>query len=134
MNRTMLTSGKKSRDAMTIMRIWSVLALSSLHKHNGLASWCLSIWASSSRPGASIAIGQRLVARYQKQAVQEKPPTPLLAKTGDQSSALPPERGSKDPGVVVCQEVKSAEGASIPSTRHADANEHGTAQDGSLRM
>ncbi len=83
---------------------------------------------------ASLNIGQRLVARYKKQAVQEKPPTPLLAKTGDQSSALPPERGSKDTGVVVCQEVKSAEGPSIPSTRHADANEHGTAQGGSLRM
>ena len=83
---------------------------------------------------ASLNIGRRLVARYQKQAVQEKPPTPLLANTGDQSSALPPERGSKDTGVVVCQEVKSAEGPSLPSTRHADANEHGTAQDGSLRM
>jgi len=75
---------------------------------------------------ASLNIGRRLLARYQKQAVQEKPPTPLLANTGDQSSALPPERGSKDPGVVVCQEVKSAEGASLPSTRHADANAHGT--------
>jgi putative transposase len=83
---------------------------------------------------ASLNIGQRLLARYHKQAVQEKPPPPLLAKTGDQSAALPPERASKDTGVVVCQEVKSAEGPSIPSTRHADANEHGTAQGGSLRM
>ena len=74
------------------------------------------------------------MARYQKQAVQEKPPTPLLANTGDQSSALPPERGSKDTGVVVCQEVKSAEGPSLPSTRHADANEHGTAQDVLFKM
>jgi hypothetical protein len=40
-----------------------------------------------------------------------------------------PERSEK-----ASHEVKSAEGASFPSTRHADANERGTAQDGPLRM
>ena len=67
---------------------------------------------------ASLNIGQRLVARYQKQAVQEKPPTPLLAK-----------REPKGSGVVVSQEVKSRSRPSIQSARHGDTNEHGTAQD-----
>src|SRR5712692_4776647 len=71
---------------------------------------------------ASLVIGQRLVARYQKSS-QEKPPTPLLV-----------ERGEKSPGGEVCQDAKSKEGPSILSARHADSNEHGTAQDVSLRM
>jgi putative transposase len=71
---------------------------------------------------ASLVIGQRLVARYQKN-VQEKPPTPLLV-----------ERVSRDTGVAACQDAKCEEGPSIPPSGHADSNEHGTAQDVSLRM
>jgi len=71
---------------------------------------------------ASLVIGQRLITRSQK-SVQEKPPTPLLAG-----------RGEKSPGVEVCQDAKSKEGPSIPFAGHADSNEHGTAQDGVLRM
>jgi IS605 OrfB family transposase len=71
---------------------------------------------------ASLVIGQRLVRRYQKN-VQGKPPTPLLV-----------ERVSRDTGVVVSQDATCEEGPSIPPTRHGDNNEHGTAQDRSLRM
>lgn len=70
---------------------------------------------------ASLVIGQRLITRYQK--VQEKPLTPLLG-----------ERVSKDTGVVVSQEAKSKEEPSLPPVWHGDTNEHGTAQDGLLRM
>jgi putative transposase len=66
---------------------------------------------------ASLVIGQRLVARYQKSA-QEKPPTPLAT-----------ERSVKAEGVAICQEAKSEEGPSILLARHADGNEHGTAHD-----
>jgi putative transposase len=65
---------------------------------------------------ASLVIGQRLIARYQKSA-QEKPPTPLAT-----------ERRTKVPGVVVSQDAKSKEGPSIRSAWHGDDNEHGTAQ------
>jgi len=41
---------------------------------------------------------------------------------------------SKGTGVAVCQEAKSKEEPSILHARHADSNEHGTAQDGSLGM
>jgi putative transposase len=71
---------------------------------------------------ASLGIGHRLIARYRKQE-QEKPPTPLER-----------ERVSKETGVVVCQEATSEEGPSIPVARHADHNEHGTAQEGLPRM
>jgi putative transposase len=71
---------------------------------------------------ASLVIGQRLVARCQKSS-QEKPPTPLST-----------ERVAKARGVVVSQEAKSKEGPSILPARHGDSNEHGTAQDVSLRM
>jgi hypothetical protein len=71
---------------------------------------------------ASLVIGQRLITRYQ-QSSQGKPPTPLLA-----------ERGEQSPGVAVCQDAKSEEEPSLPQARHADGNEHGTAQEGSLRM
>jgi IS605 OrfB family transposase len=71
---------------------------------------------------ASVVIGQRLLTRYQK-PLQEKPPAPLRA-----------ERATKVAGVVGCQDAKSAKGPSIPSTRYAAANGHGTAQDGFLRM
>ncbi len=71
---------------------------------------------------ASLVIGQRLIARYQKSA-QEKPPTPLVT-----------ERSVKAEGVVVSQDAKSKEGPSIRSARHGDRNEHGTAQDVWLGM
>lgn len=66
---------------------------------------------------ASLRIGHRLLARYQK-PIQEKPLAPLAT-----------ERVLKETGVVVCQEAKSEEGPSILIARHADANEHGTAQE-----
>jgi len=72
---------------------------------------------------ASLVIGQRLVTRYQKSS-KEKPPTPLVAERAEQSA-----------GVVISQDVKSV--GTRPSTgsaRHGDHNEHGTAQDVSLRM
>jgi len=67
---------------------------------------------------ASLVIGQRLVMRYQH---QEKPHT---LRREEQSS-----------GVGVCQGAKSV--GTQPSTgyaRHADTNEHGTAQERALRM
>ncbi len=66
---------------------------------------------------ASLVIGQRLVARYQK-ASQEKPPTPLGT-----------ERVVKATGVEVCQEAKSKRRPSLDCARQTDSNEHGTAQD-----
>ena len=66
---------------------------------------------------ASLVIGQRLIARYQK-STQEKPP-PSLAT----------ERSVKAEGVVVCQEAKSEEGPSILPAGYGDNNEHGTAHD-----
>jgi len=71
----------------------------------------------------SLVIGQRLVARYQK-PLKEKPHTHLVA-----------ERGEQSPGVEVCQDAK-CEGSrpSTGSARHADGNEHGTAQDVLLGM
>ena len=71
---------------------------------------------------ASLVIGQRLIARSQK-PLQGKPPTPLFA-----------ERGEKSPGVAVCQDAKHEEGPSLLQARHADRNEHGTAQDRLLGM
>ena len=71
---------------------------------------------------ASLVIGQRLIMRYQK-SLQGKPRAPLRV-----------ERGEKSPGVAVCQDAKSEEVSSLPQTRHADRNEHGTAQDMSLGM
>jgi len=71
---------------------------------------------------ASLVIGQRLIMRYQKSS-QGKPQAPLLG-----------ERGEKSPGGEACQDAKSEEGPSLPQARHAGCNEHGTAQDGSLRM
>jgi putative transposase len=71
---------------------------------------------------ASLVIGQRLITRYQ-QSSQGKPQAPLLV-----------ERVVKATGVAVCQDAKCEEGPSIPQARHADGNEHGTAQEGSLWM
>jgi len=71
---------------------------------------------------ASLVIGQRLITRFQKPS-QGKPQAPLRV-----------ERGEKSPGVEVCQDAKCEEGPSLPQARHADRNEHGTAQDGLLRM
>lgn len=66
---------------------------------------------------ASLVIGQRLIARYQK-LFQEKPPTPLAT-----------EKVVKATGVEVCQEAKSKRRPSTDCARHADSNEHGTAHE-----
>ena len=71
---------------------------------------------------ASLVIGQRLVKRYQN-PLQGKPPTPLRV-----------ERAEKSAGVAVCQDAKCEEEPSLPPARHADRNEHGTAQDVLFRM
>jgi len=71
---------------------------------------------------ASLVIGQRLITRYQ-QPSQGKPQAPLRA-----------ERVSKGTGVEVCQEAKSKEEPSSLQARHADRDEHGTAQDVLLGM
>ncbi len=66
---------------------------------------------------ASLVIGERLVERYQK----EKP--------------LALRREPKGSGVVISQDAKSVgTRPSIGGARHGDRNEHGTAQDRSLRM
>ncbi len=71
---------------------------------------------------ASLVIGQRLVKRYQN-PLQGKPPTPPLVEGAEKSA-----------GVAVCQDAKSEEEPSLPEARHADRNEHGTAQDVLFRM
>ena len=70
---------------------------------------------------ASLVIGQRLMMRVLNS--QEKPSTPLLA-----------EREEKSSGVAICQEAKSEEEPSFPQARHAECNEHGTAQRRDARM
>ena len=62
---------------------------------------------------ASLVIGQRLVARYQKPS-KEKPHTR--------------QREEKSSGVVISQEAQSEEEPSTLQARHGDHNEHGTAQ------
>ena len=71
---------------------------------------------------ASLVIGQRLITRYQKTS-QGKPPPPLLV-----------ERVEKSTGVEVRQDATCEEEPSIPQARHAESNEHGTAQDRVLGM
>jgi hypothetical protein len=66
---------------------------------------------------ASLVIGQRLIARYQK-ATQEKPPNPLGT-----------ERSVKTEGVFLSQDAESKEGSSILLARHGENYEHGTAQE-----
>jgi hypothetical protein len=66
---------------------------------------------------ASLVIGQRLIARYQK-TLQEKPPTPLVT-----------ERESKDSGVVFSQDAKNEQGPSLLLARHGEHNAHGTAHE-----
>jgi hypothetical protein len=44
------------------------------------------------------------------------------------------EGAEKSAGVVVCHDAKCEEEPSLPPARHADRNEHGTAQDVSLGM
>jgi len=68
---------------------------------------------------ASIVIGQRLLARYQQDILQEKPPTPL-------SSA---KRPVKTGGVRHSQETEGTGRPSTNRTRHGKANAQGTAQD-----
>ncbi len=67
---------------------------------------------------ASLVIGQRLATRYQQKG---KPQTP--------------RREEKSSGVAICQDAQS--GGTQPSTgdaRHADTNEHGTAQERGMMM
>ncbi len=67
---------------------------------------------------ASLVIGQRLATRYQQKG---KPQTP--------------RREEKSSGVAICQDAQS--GGTQPSTgdaRHADTNEHGTAQERGMLM
>ena len=67
---------------------------------------------------ASLVIGQRLATRYQPKG---KPQTP--------------RREEKSSGVAICQDAQSV--GIQPSTedaRHADSNEHGTAQEIGMRM
>ncbi|HWS84113.1 MAG TPA: zinc ribbon domain-containing protein [Ktedonobacteraceae bacterium] len=72
---------------------------------------------------ASLVIGQRLVARYQKPS-KEKPHTPLKAGRVEQST-----------GVVISQVAKSVgTRPSNGSARRGDHNEHGTAQETGMRM
>jgi len=72
---------------------------------------------------ASLVIGQRLVARYQKSS-KEKPHTPLKAGRVEQSA-----------GVVISQVAKGVGTRPSPgSARHGDHNEHGTAQETGIRM
>ncbi len=71
---------------------------------------------------ASLVIGQRLIARYQR-PLQEKPQAPLRA-----------ERVVKATGVSRSQVAKRKEKPSIAQARHGEGNEHGTAQDGLLWM
>jgi putative transposase len=71
---------------------------------------------------ASLVIGQCLVKRYQN-PLQGKPQAPLRV-----------ERAEKSAGVAVCQDAKCEEEPSLPPARHADCNEHGTAQDVLFRM
>lgn len=66
---------------------------------------------------ASLVIGQRLIARYQKSS-PEKPPTLLVR-----------ERVEKSTGVEVCQDATREQEPSILQARHADSNEHGTAHE-----
>jgi len=80
------------------------------------------MWGNADR-NASLVIGQRLVARYQKPS-KEKPPTPLKAGKAEQSA-----------GVVISQVAKSVgTRPSNGSARHGDHNEHGTAQETGMRM
>jgi len=63
------------------------------------------------------------IASYQK-LPKEKPQTHLVA-----------ERAEKSAGVVISQDAESVRSRpSTGSARHGDRNEHGTAQDGLLRM
>jgi len=69
---------------------------------------------------ASLVIGQRLIMRYEK-PFKEKPHTP--------------RREEKSSGVAICQDAKSV--GTQPSSgnaRHADNNEHGTAQETDVGM
>ena len=55
--------------------------------------------------------------------IQGKPLAPLFA-----------ERVEKSTGVEICQDAKSKRRPSTDCARHADSNEHGTAQDVVLGM
>ena len=68
---------------------------------------------------ASLMVGQRLITRYEK-LFKEKPPALWVRSRGKES---------RDSGVVVCQEAESVGTQPFTgSARHAENNEHGTAQ------
>jgi IS605 OrfB family transposase len=70
---------------------------------------------------ASMVVGKRLLARYQK--AQEKPQAPLLA-----------ERPVKTGGVIRSQDARRRRRPSTQSTRHGTGNAQGTAQGTSSGM
>src|SRR6266566_3752448 len=72
---------------------------------------------------ASLVIGQRLIARYQT-PLKEKPHAPVR-RAG---------REEKSSGVALSQEAKSKSRPSTDLAGYGESNEHGTAQDGLLRM
>jgi len=72
---------------------------------------------------ASLVIGQRLIARYQT-PLKEKPYAPVR-RAG---------REEKSSGVALSQEAKSKSRPSTDLAGYGESNEHGTAQDGLLRM
>jgi len=69
------------------------------------------------------SIGQRLIARYQT-PLKEKPHAPVR-RAG---------REEKSSGVALSQEAKSKSRPSTDLAGYGESNEHGTAQDGLLRM
>jgi putative transposase len=73
---------------------------------------------------ASLRIGNRLLERYERSPLKEKPHTAL--RRGD--------RASKEAGVTRSQDAKRKKGPSIPDARHGDGKAHGTAQEHRHRM
>jgi transposase len=73
---------------------------------------------------ASLIIGGRLLARYERSPSKEKPLT-AVRRAG---------RVSKESGVALPQDAKRECRPSTDMARHGDGNGHGTAQEGTLRM
>ena len=73
---------------------------------------------------ASLVIGQRLLERYERSPLKEKPHT-AVRRGG---------RVSKETGVARSQDAKRKKGPSIPDARQGDGNAPGTAQGGTLWM
>ncbi len=74
---------------------------------------------------ASIVIGRRLLARYQKK--QEKPQAPMVPKAS-------PERPVKAGGVIRSQDAKGTRRPSTQRARHGVDNAQGTEQGASSGM